>query len=99
MSEIDMITVTSKGQISIPSKIRKKYEIEKGDKLFLATKDDTLILKKIDKEVLEKSIDEILKLIQEKSKKEGLKEEDACKIVKGHRKEKKQKNNDRGLTL
>jgi len=90
MSEIDMVTVTSKGQISIPSKIRKKYEIEKGDKLFLALKNDTLVLKKINKEVIEKSIEEILKPMQEKSKRAGLKEEDAYKIVEEHRKEKRQ---------
>ncbi len=85
MSEIDVVTMSSRGQISIPSDIRKDLELEKGTKLIIASKDDNIILKKIDPEAINKSLDEILKPMHEKAKKEGLKEEDTEQIIQEHR--------------
>ncbi len=44
-----MITtvVTAKGQIVIPSKIRRRLNIKKGTKLFIEEKGDELILKAV----------------------------------------------------
>lgn len=39
------ITVTAKGQIVIPSKIRRKLNIKRGTKLYIEEKCDKLILK------------------------------------------------------
>ena len=37
--------VTSKGQIVIPSKIRRKHNIKTGTKLFIEERDDEIIIK------------------------------------------------------
>lgn len=85
MSEVDVVTVSSRGQISIPSNIRKDLNLEKGTKLLIASKNDNIILKKIDPEVINKSLDEILNPMQKKAEKAGIKEEDTEKIVQDHR--------------
>ena len=43
-------TVTSKGQIVIPSKIRKKCDIKKGTKYYIEENGKNIILKPITKE-------------------------------------------------
>lgn len=39
--------VTTKGQIVIPSRIRRKFNIKKGTRLFIEEKGDDLILKPV----------------------------------------------------
>jgi len=36
------VTITSKGQITIPSKLRKKLKIDKGEKLLIIEEDDAI---------------------------------------------------------
>lgn len=43
---IDTITVSSKGQIVIPEKVRKQFGIKAGSKLVLFERDDSIVLKK-----------------------------------------------------
>ena len=38
------ITVSAKGQVAIPTRIRKRLAIRKGDKLVVALKDDRVLL-------------------------------------------------------
>lgn len=87
MSEIELITMSSRGQISIPSEIRKKMDLEKGSKLLVYQKNNELYLRKIDPEALEKSFSEILKPIQKRSKEKGLSPSDAEEIVEETRKQ------------
>jgi len=46
--------VTTKGQIVIPSKIRRKYNIKKGTKLFIEENGTEIILKPVTPEYIEK---------------------------------------------
>jgi len=46
--------VTTKGQIVIPSRIRRKYNIKKGTKLYVEEKGEYLILKPITDQYFEK---------------------------------------------
>ncbi|MCG2790179.1 MAG: AbrB/MazE/SpoVT family DNA-binding domain-containing protein [Actinomycetia bacterium] len=46
--------VTTKGQIVIPSKIRRKYNIKKGTKLYIEERGDELVLKAVTPEYFEK---------------------------------------------
>lgn len=46
--------VTTKGQIVIPSKIRRKYNIKKGTKLYIEERGDELVLKAVTQEYFEK---------------------------------------------
>jgi len=43
---IDIINVSSRGQIVIPEKIRKRFRLRQGSKLILVEKENCLILKR-----------------------------------------------------
>ena len=47
---IEMGTVSSKGQISIPKSIRKELNIKEGSKLLFLLSDDSLLVKKVNVE-------------------------------------------------
>ena len=90
--DAQIITVTTKGQISIPVSIRKSLRIENGDKLVAYTYCDSLLLK-----VLKlPSADEFKKIMddaQKWAKSVGYKESDVNDIVKSVRKKRKDENN------
>lgn len=46
--------VTTKGQIVIPSKIRRKYNIKRGTKLYIEERNDELVLKAVTPEYFDK---------------------------------------------
>ncbi len=48
-------TVSAKGQIVIPSKIRQKYNIKKGVKLYIEERDGELVLKAVTPEYIKKT--------------------------------------------
>tara|TARA_Y100000310_G_scaffold339733_1_gene433372 strand:+ start:1203 stop:1457 length:255 start_codon:yes stop_codon:yes gene_type:complete len=45
---IDMGTVSSRGQVAIPSKIRNQMGLKEGSKLMFFLGDDTLVMKKVE---------------------------------------------------
>lgn len=53
---VETITVSSRGQIVIPEKVRKQLDIKTGSKLFLFEKNGTLILKR--EEQIARQLDE-----------------------------------------
>jgi AbrB family looped-hinge helix DNA binding protein len=87
MSEVDVVTVSSRGQVSIPAEVRRKIGLEGGEKLLVVSQDDNILLKKVDESFVEKSVEDILKPMQEEAEKAGLSEEDAEDIINEHRKE------------
>lgn len=44
----ELTTVTSKGQITIPSELRDEYGMEQGTRLMVVPTDHGLVLKKVD---------------------------------------------------
>jgi len=50
----DPTIVTTKGQIAIPSRIRRKYDIKKGTKLYVEERGEYIVLKPITEEYFEK---------------------------------------------
>jgi AbrB family looped-hinge helix DNA binding protein len=46
--------VSAKGQIIIPSKIRNKYNIKKGTRLYIEERNEELVLKVVNNEYMEK---------------------------------------------
>jgi antitoxin PrlF len=44
----EIATVTSKGQITIPSSLRKRYEIGEGDRLLAVPTEHGIVLKKME---------------------------------------------------
>ncbi|MFB6292314.1 MAG: AbrB/MazE/SpoVT family DNA-binding domain-containing protein [Candidatus Nanohaloarchaea archaeon] len=87
MDEVDVVTVSSRGQVSIPAEIRRKIGLEGGEKLLVVSQDDNILLKKVDESFVEKSVEDILKPMQEEAEEAGLSEEDAEDIIDEHRKE------------
>jgi len=50
---VGTLTLTSRGQITIPQKIRKSLHLEANDKITIMVKNDTLILKPIKGNILD----------------------------------------------
>ncbi|MGB7788169.1 AbrB/MazE/SpoVT family DNA-binding domain-containing protein [Methanoregula sp.] len=42
---MDIVTLSSKGQIVIPSKVRKKFSLKEGDSLVIMEEDDAICLR------------------------------------------------------
>jgi len=82
MSEPEIIKITSKGQVTIPSKYRKKLSLDRDSHLQIAISGDVLVLKKVEKMSLEE-IQDILGAIAEK---EGITREDILVETKKARK-------------
>ncbi|MCI9457871.1 MAG: AbrB/MazE/SpoVT family DNA-binding domain-containing protein [Oscillospiraceae bacterium] len=83
-----VLTVSSKGQISIPAAIRKTLSIDTGDKLVAYTSGDMLMLKVLKlptAEEFEASLDQA----QEWASSVGYEESDVDKIVKSVRQSKR----------
>ena len=82
---MDMLKVSSKGQISIPAKARKKMNIKYGDRLAYVVFGDTLVIKPVkmpSEEEFERSLDEA----QEWAASVGLTEDDINEVIKDVRK-------------
>ena len=62
--ETEYTKASTKGQIVIPSNIRKKLKIGSGSLLAVTVKDDLIVLKKIDSKISASDI-KTLKLIEE----------------------------------
>jgi len=67
---LESVTVSEKGQISIPMRIRESLAIKKGDKLVVFVADDKLLLQKSTEagSKMEKEFDYLLKLSEKSTK-------------------------------
>jgi len=87
---IEMGTVSARGQICIPNRIRNEMGLKEGNKILFFLSDDSLLMKRVGM----KSFAEITKPLKEAMKKTGMQESDVPKMVHRFRKEKR-KNADR----
>ena len=81
MSEIEMVTVSSRGQVSIPAEVRRELGLEKGSKLLVVAEGENILLKKIDGSMLDKPLEEILQPMWDQAEDAGLSQEDAEELV------------------
>lgn len=88
MSEIDVVTVSSRGQVSIPADVRRELDLEEGAKLLVVSKGDNILLKKVDESFVEKSLEDVLKPMWEESENAGIDEDDAEELIDEHRQKK-----------
>ena len=68
--DIEIINVSSKGQVVLPLKMRNKLKINSGDKLFIYCNEDSILIKKNklpSKEEFENEIKENMKIAIESS--------------------------------
>lgn len=86
MSEIiEMGTMSSRGQIVIPTDIREGMGLKEGSKVLFVMSDDSLLIKRVNMQTFA----EITKPLKEAANKSGLKESDVDDIIHRMRKEKK----------
>ena len=83
--ESAIVRVSSKGQVVIPTELRKEMGLAEGDELYAFGRDDTLVLQKIQKKDLEREFDEIVKPIRAKAKKAGITRKDVQREIRAYR--------------
>ena len=80
---IEMGKISSRGQIAIPSDIRKQLGLDEGTKVLFFAEDDTLLMKKVNTE----SFAELTKPFRDAKKK--IKEKDVPTLIHRLRKKKR----------
>jgi antitoxin PrlF len=92
MENIEITSMSSRGQIVIPQGLRERLKLNEGEKFIVIGQDNTIVLKKVEmpsKEKLLKELSEIAKKAAERAEKLGVREEDVPNLVHNLRKEKK----------
>lgn len=62
--DIELTRASSKGQVVIPTKIRKKFNIKEGSVLAVAARDGVIVLKKIESDLSAQDL-KSLRLVEE----------------------------------
>lgn len=73
----EVTTVTSKGQITIPSRLREQYGLDQGTKLMVVPTDYGLVLKKLDLP----SVEEFQQRVEERADTVDLSLEEVSRLV------------------
>lgn len=73
----EVTTVTSKGQITIPSRLRGQFGLEQGTKLIVVPTDYGLVLKKLDLP----SVEEFQRRVEERAERVDLSMEELNELV------------------
>lgn len=85
MENIEITSVSSRGQIVIPQSLRDRLKIHEGEKFVVIGEDNTIVLKKLEMPSF-RGIDKLLKKTREFAKEKGLKATDAEDAVREARK-------------
>lgn len=83
---IEIGTVSSRGQIAIPSQIRKQLDLREGEKVLFLAEGDAIIVKKVNPK---KTWEEVTKPFREAMKNSNLKESDVPDLIHRFRASKK----------
>ncbi len=85
MENIEITSVSSRGQVVIPQSLRDRLKIHEGEKFVIIGEDNTIVLKKLEMPSFS-GIDQLLKKTREFAKQKGLKETDAEESIREVRK-------------
>ncbi len=85
MENIEITSVSSRGQVVIPQSLRDRLKIREGEKFVVIGEDNTIILKKIEMPSFS-GVDKLLKKTREFAKKKVLKETDVEEAIREARK-------------
>lgn len=80
--QVELTRISEKGQVVIPSSLRKEMGIKKSDQFVIFGEEGTVILKKIETPAIKKTFDEIAKPLQKVAKQVGLTRTDLRKAIK-----------------
>ncbi len=82
MEEVEVTSMSSRGQVVIPQNLREAMNLDKGAKFVVVGEDDTIILKRIGMPQF-KGFDKLIEKTQKWAEKKGLKPEDLKEARKG----------------
>ena len=85
MENIEITSVSSRGQVVIPQSLRDRMKIHTGEKFVVIGEDNTIVLKKLEMPSFS-GIDKLLKKTRDFAKKKGIKESDVEEAIKQTRK-------------
>ncbi len=71
MEQLEITKISSKGQVVLPQAIRRKLHLVQGESMIVLSGDDTVILKKIERPMINQ-FKELLKKSRAYAKKAGL---------------------------
>jgi len=80
--EVELTRISEKGQVVIPSSLRKEMGIKRSDRFLVFGEDGTVVLKKIEDTALKESFDEIAAPLRKAAKQLGLTKADVKKAIK-----------------
>ena len=81
MENIEITSISSRGQVVIPQSLRDKLRIREGEKFVVIGEDNTIVLRKLEMPSF-KGFDKLLAKTREFAKKNELKENDVEQAVK-----------------
>ncbi len=82
---IELATVSSKGQVVIPRRMRAGLGLSKNTRLILVSDKEALLMKKISESNIQVRMRKLLDTFSEKFKKEAIKETDIKKEIQSYR--------------
>jgi len=78
---LEVITMSSKGQLVIPREIREEMGLEKQDKFVIVHDKDSILLKRISKEEANKAMLKLMDTISDKFRKASIKRSAIAKEI------------------
>ncbi len=85
MESIEVTSISSRGQVVIPRRIRKRLNLQEGEKFIVIGENDTIVFKKLGVPSF-KGFDKLLNKTREHARKNGLREKDVEDSIKESRK-------------
>ena len=79
--QVELTTISEKGQLVIPSSVRQQMKIKKADKFLVFGEGNVLILKKVEPMELKKRLTELTKPLQDIVEKSGFTRLDLKKVI------------------
>ncbi|MEK6934993.1 MAG: AbrB/MazE/SpoVT family DNA-binding domain-containing protein [Nanoarchaeota archaeon] len=84
---IDIITISSKGQVVIPKSLREEAGLNKQDKLLVLSDNGKIILEKISKKEVKEKMSDLLDFFSKQFKEKGITRTDVEKEIEAVRKQ------------
>ena len=85
MENVEITSISSRGQVVIPQRLRDKMKIHTGEKFVVIGENNTIVLKKLEMPSFN-GIDKLLKKTRDFVKEKRIKESDVEEVIKQTRK-------------
>lgn len=83
---LDFTRLSEKGQIVIPSQMRKKMNLKEGTRFVILTLDDTIVLRKLELSQEKTRLKQLLAKSREKAERLGFSQNEIEQLIKSSRK-------------